>query len=94
MVEEGVTGPRVDLKLVRKALFVEKTEIAEERFLINQQKEVDGFLLQEEIFEPTTTDPAVESEDNEEEEEEGEGLKLNFIPGICVKISWGGIIAC
>ena len=93
MVEEGVTGPRVDLKLVRKALFVEKTEIAEERFLINQQKEVaDGFLLQEEIFEPTATDPAVENEDNEEEE--GEGLKLNFIPGICVKISWGGIIAC
>jgi len=62
VVEEGVTGPRVDLKL-------------------------------EEIFEPTTTDPAVENEDNEEEEE-GEGLKLNFIPGICVKISWGGIIAC
>ena len=50
-----------------------------------------GFLLQEEIFEPTTTDPAVETD---EEEEEGEGLKLNFIPGICVKISWGGIIAC
>ena len=93
MVEEGVTGPRVDLKLVRKTLFVEKTEIAEERFLINQQKEVaDGFLLQEEIFEATATDPAVENEDNEEEE--GEGLKLNFIPGICVKISWGGIIAC
>ena len=92
MVEEGVTGPRVDLKLVRNALVVEKTEIAEERFLINKQKEVaDGFLLQEEIFEPTTT---VENEDNEEEEEEGEGLKLNFIPGICVKISWGGIIAC
>ena len=50
--------------------------------------------MQEEIFEPTTTDPAVENEDNEEEEEEGEGLKLNFIPGICVKISWGGIVAC
>ena len=49
--------------------------------------------MQEEIFEPTTTDPAVENEDSEEEEE-GEGLKLNFIPGICVKISWGGIIAC
>ena len=49
-------------------------------------------FLQEDIFEPTTPDPAVEN--NEEEEEEGEGLKLNFIPGICVKISWGGIIAC
>ena len=66
-------------------------------FLINQQKDIAdeenlGFLLQEEIFEPTTTDPAVENAD--EEEEEGEGLKLNFIPGICVKISWGGIIAC
>ena len=43
VVEEGVTGPRVDLKLVRKTLFVEKTEIAEERFLINQQMEVADF---------------------------------------------------
>ena len=43
VVEEGVTGPRVDLKLVRKALVVEKTEIAEERFLINQQMEVADF---------------------------------------------------
>ena len=43
VVEEGVTGPRVDLKLVRKTLFVEKTEIAEERFLINQQKENADF---------------------------------------------------
>ena len=49
-------------------------------------------ILQEEIFEPATTDPPVDN--NEDEEEEGEGLKLNFIPGICVKISWGGIIAC
>ena len=55
-------------------------------------KKKTGFLLQEENFEPTATDPAVENDDNEEEE--GEGLKLNFIPGICVKISWGGIIAC
>ena len=35
----------------------------------------------------------VDEKDNNNDEEE-DGLKLNFIPGICVKISWGGIIAC
>ena len=48
-------------------------------------------LFQEETFEPTTKDPL---EDNNNNDEEEDGLKLNFIPGICVKISWGGIIAC
>ena len=31
VVKEGGRGPRVDLKLVRKSLVVEKTEIDEER---------------------------------------------------------------
>ena len=31
VVTEGVSGPRVDLKLVIKAPLVEKTDIAEER---------------------------------------------------------------
>ena len=49
-------------------------------------------LFQEETFEPTTKDPLKDDNNNNDEEEDG--LKLNFIPGICVKISWGGIIAC
>ena len=36
-------------------------------------------------------DPGDEDEDAVEEEGV---LKLNFIPGICVKVSWGGIVPC
>ena len=49
-------------------------------------------MPQEETFEPTTRSP-LGDEDEGEEEEEGV-LKLNFIPGICVKVSWGGILPC
>ena len=49
-------------------------------------------MSKEETFEPTTRSPL--GDENEGEEEEEEVLKLNFIPGICVKVSWGGIVPC
>ena len=47
-------------------------------------------LRLEESFTPTTTTAITPTE----EEEKEEGLQLNFIPGICVKLSWGGIVPC
>ena len=29
-----------------------------------------------------------------EEQEKEEGLKVSYIPGTCVKLSWGGIVPC
>ena len=47
-------------------------------------------VLQDEVFTPTTTT----STEAPKEEEEEEGVRVELIPGLCLRLSWGGVSPC